>query len=166
MKKNILLLIFALSLTTAIDAQYNYAIGIRSGGTSGITFKNIITPMSAIEGIVGFWNDGLSFTVLYEQHPNALNIEGLHWLFGAGAHAVFFEENYRGFKGPAWYNDYPDNIEDGEIGIGIDGMLGIEYKIPVLPLAISAEIKPFIDFVSGNEIWGSLDPGIGIKLAF
>jgi hypothetical protein len=166
MKKNISLVLLALLITTAIEAQYDYAIGIRSGGTSGITLKNIITPMSAIEGIVGFWNDGLSFTVLYEQHPNAFDIEGLHWLFGAGAHVAFFEENYRDFTGPAWHNDYPDNIEDGEIGLGIDGMIGIEYKIPVLPLAFSAEIKPFIDFVSADEIWGSLDPGIGIKLAF
>jgi hypothetical protein len=34
------------------EAQYRYSLGIRSGGTSGITLKSIQSPSMAFEGIV------------------------------------------------------------------------------------------------------------------
>ncbi len=146
-------------------AQYDFAIGVRAGGTSGITARKIIHPNSAVEGILGIWNDGLSITGLYEKHPNAFNVNGLHWLYGAGAHVAFYNANYRGYRGPAWFTENRE-IEDGAVGVGIDGMAGIEYKVPEIPLAFSFDLKPFIEFASGSVTWFSLDPGVGIKLAF
>ena len=167
MKKRLFVIpLLLLGFTMGIHAQYKYAIGIRSGGTSGITLKSIKSPQLAVEGIIGVWNDGLSFTGLYERHPNAFGIDGFHWLLGVGAHVTLYEGNFRGDAFPAWYGVYPGDIDDGALGLGIDAIAGLEFKFPIVPFAISFELKPFMEFTTSNNIWFSLDPGLGLKLAF
>ena len=51
-------------------------------------------------------------------------------------------------------------------GIGIDGVLGMEYKIPPIPFAISLDIKPFMEFNSDGNVYLKLDPGLGLKFTF
>ena len=164
--KKLILFVTAILLTSlvSLNAQYNIALGLRAGGTSGITLKKITTNYTAVEGIVGFWNDGLSITGLYEKHPGAPG--NFHWIFGAGAHLTFYEDNLRGDSFPAWYADHPGDIEDGALGFGIDAVGGLEFFFEKIPLAISFELKPFIEFTTSENIWLSLDPGFGIKLAF
>ena len=165
MKKQLVILLL-LATSVCSYAQYDFAIGLRSGGTSGITLKSIRSDQVAVEGIIGIWNDGLSLTGLYERHPNAFDVNGFHWLLGLGGHATFYEGSFRGNNGPAWYKDYPDGIEDDALGLGIDGMAGLEFKFPAVPLAISMELKPFIEFTTRGDVWFSFDPGLGIKFAF
>lgn len=166
--KKLLATISVIALMTMVHqvhAQYNFAVGVRSGGTSGLTLKAITSPTTAVEGIIGFWNDGLSFTGIFEKHPQAFDVEGLHWMLGVGAHVAFYEDNFRGKTGPAWYDDHPE-IVDGDLGLGVDAKAGIEYKFPVIPLAVSVGFKPFLEFTTEGEVWLSADPGVGLKLAF
>jgi hypothetical protein len=166
MKKTILSITLMLASLATLNAQYQFAIGVRSGGTSGLTLKIINTSNTASELMVGFWNDGLSFTGLYERTPQVGTIEGLHWLLGMGAHVALYNDNFRNSGSPSWYSDKSVDIEDGDLGLGLDVMAGLEYKFPLVPLAISLELKPFVEFTTNGAIWLSLDPGLGIKLAF
>ena len=169
MKKIILLTMVLITASAIADAQsnydpneYDYAIGLRSGGTSGLTLKKNYGP-TAIEGIIGFWHDGLSLTGLWENNQMAFAQPGLNWVYGVGGHVAFYGDNFDG--DPSWYNN-PHNSGDGSLGLGIDGIVGLEYKIENIPIAIGFNFKPYLEVVSDGGVLFSLDPGIGIKIAF
>lgn len=165
MKRVAVLLIGLFFLSTPLLAQYNVAIGVRAGGTSGFTIKRNYTN-SALEGIVGFWYHGLSLTGLYERHPGIHEVNGLHWLYGVGGHVRFYNPNFPRHRHGPWYYGYPVEVEEGALGLGVDGLFGVEYKFPVIPFAMSLDVKPFIEFTSDGFVWFAVDPGLGLKLAF
>lgn len=147
----------------AIDTPtYKTGLGLRAGETSGFTIKHFFTPHDALEGIVGIWHHGFSLTALYERHQGAFGVSGLNWYFGGGAHMSLAAPSrlYAYRKGNKRYTYYVN----GSFGTGIDGIFGMEYKIPKTPLAVSLDIKPYVEFISTGGIWTSLDPGLGIKL--
>ncbi len=140
---------------------YHTAIGLRIGGTSGLNVKHLYGSGSALEGIIGIWDDAFSITGLYEKYTNA-GAPGLNWYYGGGFH-VAVENNY--------YHDhkhyyYRDRYTGGGVGLGIDGIVGIEYKINPIPFAVSFDLKPFIEMNTGGGAFFSLDPGLGLKFAF
>jgi hypothetical protein len=162
MRKTVLMISMIL-ITGAVTAQYDYAIGLRSGGTSGLTLKKN-KGATALEGIVGFWDDGVSLTGLWEKNQMAFDEPGLKWYYGVGGHIAFYGDDFDG-HGASWY-DNPHDIDDGDFGIGIDGVVGLEYKIPGAPIAFDIGLKPYIEIVSEGGAIFSPDPGIGIKVAF
>lgn len=163
MKKFLLAAMFIFS-ASAVMAQYNFAVGLRSGGSSGITLKKN-NGSSALEGIVGFWNDGLSLTVLWEKQRTAFNEPGFNWFYGLGGHVSFYGHDFDDKTGPYWY-DHPYHENDDAIGLGVDGVVGLEYKIPNVPIAFDINFKPYVEVVTGGGVLFSPDPGIGIKIAF
>ena len=164
MKKSIVLVTLMFLFSGMAMAQYDYAIGIRSGGTSGLTLKKNYGP-TAIEGIIGFWHDGFSVTGLWEKNRMAFNEPGLNWVYGVGGHIAIYGDDFDGHSGPAWY-DHPHDLDDGGLGLGIDGIVGLEYKIPEAPIAFGINFKPFLEVVTEGGVLFSIDPGIGIKVAF
>ena len=163
MKRLAVLFTLMIFVTGTSVAQYNFAIGLRTGGTSGITLKKNY-ERSALEGIIGFWNEGLSITALYEKKSRAFDVEGLNWFYGAGGHIAFYGDDFDG-DGYSWY-DHPHDRDDGDLGLGIDGMVHLEYKIAEIPLAFSLGFKPYIEFTTDGNLFFTPDPGLGIKLAF
>lgn len=147
-------------LHSLLAQDYRTAIGLRFGGTSGITIKHNYSAMGAYEGIIGFFNHGFSLTGLVERHPQAFHAEGLHWYFGVGTHLAFYNNN-ESFEG---FGRNIDKRNEGDIGLGIDGILGLEYKFPPkVPLALSIGIKPFIEINSDGDVGIAPDPGFGLK---
>jgi hypothetical protein len=138
--------------------SYKTAIGFRAGSTSGLTVKQFVNQHHALEGIVGFWPNAMSVTLLYEFHAEAFNTAGFYWYYGAGGH-VAFEANER-------YNDGRRFDRGDRFGVGIDGILGLEYKILPIPFALSLDVKPFVEFNNNGNIYSRLDPGLGIKFTF
>jgi len=163
MKKSILLLFSFFMLSGAVMAQYNYAIGLRSGGTTGLTLKRNYGS-TAIEGIIGFWDSGVSLTGLWERNTEAFTTPGLNWYYGVGGHLAFYGNDFDG-SGPSWY-DNPHDGDDGAVGLGIDGIFGIEYKVREVPVAVSFGFKPYLEVVTDGDVLVNIDPGIGIKVAF
>ncbi len=162
--KKFILFLFLMIATAAAFGQYNFAIGVRTGGTTGITLKKNF-EFSALEGIIGFWNDGYSVTGLYERKANAFDTENLNWYYGWGGHVSVYGENFNSKKGPAWFN-HPNHDGEGDFGFGLDGMVGIEYKINSVPFAFSLGIKPYVEVVTNGGFLFWIDPGLGIKFAF
>lgn len=167
--KTIRLLALSLLFIQGANAQngtgYNFAIGLRAGETSGITLKKSIGGSAAIEGIVGLVPYGGSITVLYEKHQSAFNVSGLNWYYGLGGHVGIYESHrwiYYRYNRNRWDRYY---VYDNRFTLGIDGILGLEYKIPGAPIAFSLDLKPYIEFGNRGGIYTSLDPGLGIKVA-
>lgn len=161
--KPILALLGSLLLNVAC-AQDNFktAVGLRTGLTSGITFKYGLKNNAALETIVGVRPYSSNFTMLYEVN-NPTGESGLRWYYGAGAHlSLYNNNNYYPWRGPYW--KAPDYYNYNTFGV--DLALGLEYKIPKAPLALSFDVKPFFEFYPYNRVYSSLDPGLGIKVTF
>ncbi len=140
--------------------QYNSAIGFRGLGTSGLTIKHFTKSNRAIEGIVGLYPDAFSVTVLVETYVNAFDQPGLNWYYGFGGHVAtqsdwVYNENYRGYR-----------RANGDFGLGVDGIFGIEYKINEVPIAVSLDVKPFLEVTTNGDAYLAVDPGLGVKVAF
>lgn len=144
-------------------SNYRTAIGLRAGETSGLTFKRFLGNNSAFEGIISTWPYALGVTALYEKHEQAFDLEGMKWYYGGGGHAIFeTARSYYWYRGDRYFY-YHDR---GGLGLGIDGIVGLEYKIKPIPFAVSLDIKPFAEVLTDGGLYMSLDPGLGIKVAF
>lgn len=144
---------------------YNNAIGLRAGETSGLTFKHFFGTNQAGEGIFSISPNAVGLTGLYEKYVPFINIPGLNWYFGAGAHVTFGTRRiyYVYHEGNRYYT-YRTNYPG--FGAGLDGVVGAEYKIPRIPFAISLDLKPFVELNNASVIFTALDPSIGIKVTF
>ncbi|MEQ9422939.1 MAG: hypothetical protein RJQ09_00880 [Cyclobacteriaceae bacterium] len=151
------------TLTNEVRAQYKTGAGLRFGGTSGVSLKHFYKPNAAYEGILGIFNNGFSITGLIERSAPAFDAPGLYWYYGAGAHVALYDNHGRlhGFG-----RDINDRDSD-DIGLGIDGIVGLEYKIPDnVPLSISMGLKPFLEIDSDGDWDLAPDPAITIRYIF
>ncbi len=164
MKARVILVVFICSIWNQLMGQalntgeYALAIGVRAGETSGIDLKYNSKSSSSIEVVLGLWNDAASITGLYEKNADVSNTAGLRWYYGAGGHIAFATETY--FVNTRRY------VSGEDVGLGVDGIFGLEYKIPPVPFVLSIDLKPFIEFKTNGTAFLAFDPGIGLKFTF
>ena len=137
---------------TTNSSSYKSALGVKFWDGAGITFKHFFTENHAGEFIAYFWNHGFRFTGLYEIHGNFADAQGLKWYVGPGAHVGFYD-----------YHDHHNNHIDG-VFIGIDGVLGLDYKFNGAPIDVSIDWQPSFEF--GEYVGFSHYGGIGIRYTF
>jgi hypothetical protein len=151
MKK--LIIIALLAIATAANAQeYKTALGLRAGAPFGFTIKHFVAPKFALEGIVSPRYAGAELVGLLEYHVNAFGVEGFRWYFGGGMHLGAYGHHKRF-----------DN-RDGGVYIGIDGIGGLEYNFKPVPINISVDLKPAINFTPEPDLWP--DAGISVRYYF
>ncbi len=118
-------LLLAVSRPAAAQ-KYITAAGVRlGGGNYGITVQQLVAPRVTIEGIAGLGTREYSGTVLGEYHFGILG-PSLNYYFGAGGH-LGHNKDTGGFS-------------------GLDGIVGVEYKVAFLPIALSFDFKPTLEF--------------------
>lgn len=157
--KRIILTALILAGVYAVKAQdmgstYKTAVGIKFYPT-GLTVKSFIQPLRSIEGIAYFYNDGFRVTGLYEFNGDIEGVEGLKWYAGPGAHIAFWNNT--------WKDKYPNR--DNGVAIGIDGVLGLDYKFTGAPINLSLDWQPSFNFVGYNYFEGGWG-GLGIRYTF
>lgn len=138
-------------------SSYKTAVGVKFYPGAGITLKHFVKSNAALEGIGYFWKDGVRITGLYEFHGNISGAPGLKWYVGPGAHIGFWSNR--------WRRDYPNYRSSI---VGIDGVLGLDYKFKGAPINMSVDWQPSFEFgdygtyggFSGN--WG----GFAIRYTF
>jgi hypothetical protein len=154
MKKQVILSAFAaiffISTSTAQSKGQDYttALGVKLLDGAGITLKHFISDKHALEGIGFFWSRGARITGLYEIHFDINGAPGLKWYVGPGAHIGFYNTKY---GGGSW--------------AGIDGVLGLDYKINNAPLNLSIDWQPSFEFGTGRGFTGNWG-GFGIRYTF
>ncbi|RED91908.1 hypothetical protein [Marinoscillum furvescens] len=142
------------------SSTYHTAVGVRGLGTSGLTIKHFTGSNKAIEGIIGLWPDAFSATLLFEKYVNAFDEPGLNWYYGVGGH-IATQSDWVYYDGVRRYER-----DDDDFGIGVDGIFGIEYKIHEAPIAVSLDVKPFLEVTTNGAAYLAIDPGLGVKFTF
>lgn len=135
--------------STYNSSEYTTAIGIKFYPT-GITLKHFISPdKKALEFIGFFYNEGVRVTGLYEFHYYFPGVEGLKWYAGPGVHLALY-----------------NNKHDGFTSVGIDGVIGLDYKFSNAPINLSLDYQPSLQLTDfyGDRFtsWG----GLGIRYTF
>jgi hypothetical protein len=135
-----LFLITATSFAQDINTSSSYktAVGVKVY-PGAITVKHFLNDHAAVEGI-GYFYNGFKLTGLYELHGNINGLEGLKWYIGPGAHIGFDNVNN-------------DNSNNG-IAVGIDGIIGLDYKITGAPINISFDWQPSFNFITDSYFKG------------
>lgn len=136
------------SIAQATGNSYKTSIGVKFYPTA-VTLKTFVKSNIAFEAIGYFWERGTRITGLYEYHNNLSADGAFKWYVGPGAHVGFYKQ--------AFFN--------GGTTFGLDGVLGLDYKFPGIPVNVSVDWQPsfeFGDYAGFNGNWG----GIGVRLAF
>ena len=157
-------LIISFSSNTLSAEEYETGIGIRLGGvTQGVSVKHFLSTNSALEGILSFGRHSFLITGLYEKQTAISGAEGLYWFYGGGAHIGFYRDSYYYYyykkHGPYYYEKYKSTTV-----VGIDLILGMEYKFQKAPITLGLDIKPAFDFL--NEFPGYVDGALTARFAF
>lgn len=131
---------------SAFSQNYTHAIGVRVGGSNGaITYKQHLQAGNAFEVMAWInWTSGFSAAGLYEWTMPVINND-FNFYYGVGGHLGVYENAF---------------------AIGIDAIVGLEYKIPNVPLAFSIDYKPAINIIPSIDTNSFFDFALGIKFTF
>jgi hypothetical protein len=142
----------------AMDHNYTTALGIKVWGDgAGITIKHFVAENRALEGIGYFWSHGGRATGLYEFHFDFPDAPGLKWYVGPGAHVGFYNNDN---------DNNPNTSGDGtSTYVGIDGVLGLDYKFKGAPINLSLDWQPSFEFGDNRGFVGSWG-GLGVRYTF
>jgi hypothetical protein len=115
------------------SSDYVTALGIKFYPT-GVTLKHFVNgTKNAVEVIGYFYKYGTRITGLYEIHNDISGAPGLKWYIGPGAHVSFYDRN-------------KNNDHYGGAAVGVDGVLGLDYKINSAPINLSLDWQPSFEF--------------------
>jgi hypothetical protein len=158
----LILLLLIVAPAGAQDFDYDIGIGARIGLAYGINVKYFLRhhptrqPRSALEGIFTTRFNGANAAVMYEYHNGIFDTKGLSLYVGGGAHiAVWNSEKVYWETERTRFNPY----------MGLDGIIGIEYVVGDIPLAVSLDWKPAINFVSDLNVMID-DIGLSFRYLF
>lgn len=146
MKKIFLMAAAAVMTISAAKAQsYDWAVGVRAGGEMiGANVKRMFNPSDGLEVMLATpWDDGFVVTALYERHIPVID-RGFNFYYGAGAHVG------------GWNHKF---------ALGVDGIVGLEYKIPDVPLVLSVDYKPVFNIVRRTKFYMA-DLAFSLKVSF
>ena len=119
---------------------------------SAISYKSFLTNSKAIEVLGYFTLDGFRTTIMIEKYSAFANTEQLSWYIGYGGHLGIWSEE--------WKKNNPNH--KAGIAVGVDGILGLDYKIKNAPLNLSIDWQPSFNFV-GSSYFESGWAGLGIR---
>jgi hypothetical protein len=157
MRKALFAITVSLFITIGAQAQsksansstYRTALGVKVWDGGGISLKHFFNSQNAGELIAYFWRNGVRFTGLFEIHGDISGAQGLKWYIGPGAHVGFYS-----------YKNGPDGAF-----LGIDGVLGLDYKFSGAPINLSLDWQPSFEFGNDRGFYGSWG-GLGIRYTF
>lgn len=131
MRSSLTLVLFlvASSFFYAAAQDYKVGVGIRLSNatptlSNAVTVKYNMTQQHSLEGIISF-GSRFGLGALYELNRQT-TVQGLNWFYGGGAYVGF---------------------QDGNTYLGPTGIIGLDYKFPNVPLNLSLDWKPELDFI-------------------
>jgi hypothetical protein len=127
--------------------SYKTALGVKFY-PGAISLKHFVNDQAALEGLGYFWDRGFRITGLYEIHGDINGAPGLKWYVGPGAHVGFYNNKWGGGS-----------------SFGVDGVLGLDYKINSAPINLSIDWQPSFEFGDGRGFTGNWG-GFAIRYTF
>lgn len=161
------------SITLSLGQNYRTGLGLRAAfeereSGAGFTFKTFNSSSAAFEGIIRTdFENWVAFTGLFELHKPVPDVDRLNWYYGFGG----------GLSVNTWNNEPVDQNNDGKInnldlvdtngdritdsyeykrgtglGIGLDGIIGLEYTVTEIPFAFSFDWKPYFSIINNTGL--------------
>lgn len=132
-----------------VSGDYKNAAGLGldfgTGGTgAGLGLKHFFNSNNALEVNLLFFNDVFSLGAFYEYHGPIQNAPGLKWYFGLGPQLFLYK---------------------GSTDIAARIPIGLDYKIPRVPLNFSFDWRPYYRFNNNSEFIAARF-GVGIRFTF
>ena len=161
--KHIMATMMLLVVTATVSAQelsggdgqqesaqsHTWAVGVRVGGANGgLTVRRALDTHAVELGVALAADNSGRLQALYEwQRP--VIAEGFTFYYGAG-----------GFVGAY---DYSTGTQ---MGLGVEGVIGLEYQFPELPIAVSLDYRPSMSLLPDFSKSAYADIGLGLKFCF
>ncbi|NSL91137.1 hypothetical protein [Chitinophaga solisilvae] len=143
--------------------NYNTALGIRlNPWVVGFTIKHFLQGPHAVEGLVTTNHSNrtnVTITGLYEYHWN-IGMPELNMYAGGGVHVGFYDR--LDYDTDRYWNKGKGTY----VSPGLDGIIGIEYTFKKIPLNLSADLKPYVQFVGPTNYIGEEIGGISARYTF
>jgi hypothetical protein len=159
-------IIFLLCLSPAAFSQfYAKEIGLRGGYSGGITFRVNLEEALSYQAQLSYRDQGAIFTMFRQQHKE-IGMDRLgNWefLYGFGVHAGFyFTDSYK-----ILFREIYFGREIFTPVVGMDGYVGIDYKLVDLPMSFGVSFQPYMEIslkqVFGINLW---DFGLHVRYMF
>ena len=169
MKKFFCLTLIITGISGALFAQSDYekSIGVRIAPDSyydlgAFSYKTFFTEASAFEfnAGIGFksryiaaskYNPfAVSISAGYQYHFN-IPVDGLKWFIGGGL---------------TGYHNFASNGNVNGLGFGFYPTGGVDWKIPAIPLAVSADYRPTIFFARPDSYDSFYAGNFGISASY
>lgn len=131
-------------LHQASAQDYKTALGIRISSVDAvvnhsITFRQFITESVAAEGLLSFSDPGAIGLLIEKFRP--IGGQSFTWFWGAGPY-IGFSDNYK---------------------FGLQGALGFDLKFPSLPVNLSVDWKPEMNF---TRVFSFEPAAVGLSARF
>lgn len=125
---------------TASAQEYKTAVGVRLSSSNAmvnnaVSVKHFIKPNLAVEGLLSF-GDPLAIGALLQLHQ-PLSAQGLSWYYGGGAYLAFIKTV-----------NATTQKTSTDPNLGAQGVIGLDYKFPNIPLNLSLDWKPELNIVT------------------
>jgi hypothetical protein len=155
MKKELITVILGIIFSPALlsGQMVMQQAGFRLGYSSGI-FYQISSEAGnaeiAYNALLSFRRNGLQFTglkVVYETSLSGISPD-LFFGWGYGGHLGFMYSDHVKFRGEDYYF-YGERFCPL---IGVDGWFTAEYRINEIPVNVSLNLKPFIEFTTPSFV--------------
>lgn len=169
MRSIIITVFLFLLLTSGTKGQeHKHAISGRAGLSSGIAYQIMVDDFRGYKGLMSFRDGGIQITALIESYrPLYLKFtDKMYYYTGMGAHIGFTRwPPQRGLYPNPFYT-YDGNGHFAPV-IGLDGIIGLEFRLSRIPLTFCLDAKPFFELF-GQTIFrlSLLDFGLSIKIHF
>ncbi|MBN1118891.1 MAG: hypothetical protein JXA77_16900 [Bacteroidales bacterium] len=158
---SLLLCLFSIGL---FGQNYTRDAGIRFGNGLVGTYRQFYKEDKAVELFAGYTNNGMKFGGIRENFIPALTqySENFRFCYGYGVHTGFTYTN----KHSVLYREYRYDWFFSPL-FGMNGLAGLEYTFPEVPILVSLEINPYFEF-SLNRIFfmQMLDVSFSLKYRF
>ena len=147
MKKFLMMAALMVATLTVSAQDYNWAVGVRGGALSGLTAKKNLGD-NAIEAGLSLGTHTINVEGTYQwQQP--IITDGFSLYYGVGAYAGLYTFENTGY-----------------LHLGAEGILGLEYKIPGAPIALSVDYRPTFNILGGFGYSNFYNFGLGVKFCF
>ena len=145
MKKFMMAAVMALCVASFARGQEN-ALGLRFTGGTEVSYQRTLSEFNRLEFDLGWaWNTS-ALSGFYQWDYHITN--GLKWYIGPGASLGFYSKN---------------SVSGTSIGVG--GIIGLEYNFDI-PIQVSLDWRPIINFGTYDSQFGSTNVGLGIRYRF
>ena len=129
--------------------NYTRDAGVRFGNGIAITYRQFTKDNVALELFLNYQDRGMRIGGLKQSFIPALEnySENFKLYFGYGVHAGFTYTNKHKVFNRVYRYDWTFSPL-----FGMDGIFGLEYYFPEVPVMVSADLKPYFEF-STNRIF-------------